>query len=150
MVKTRDTKIDLLRFIGLALIILCHAAPPRVIGSLRQFDVPLMVLISGVSFSMSYKATPYGKYVFKRFKRLILPVWIFLAIYIPGEDIMRLVSGKELISLEMVLSSFALIEGISYVWIFRVYFFMALISPLLIKALEHLGVRVYLAVLAVI
>lgn len=150
MVKTRDTKIDFLRFIGLALIILCHAAPPTLLNSLRQFDVPLMVMISGVSFAMSYKSTPYGKYVFKRFKRLILPVWVFLAIYIPAEDLMRFVLGKDLIPTEMVLSSFALIEGISYVWIFRVYFLMALISPLLMKMLDKLGVRMYLIVLAAI
>lgn len=149
MVKTRDTKIDLLRFIGVALVILCHAAPPRVLGALRQFDVPLLVMVSGVSFAMSYKAAPYGKYVFKRFKRLVLPVWVFLAIYIPAEDLMRFVLGKELIPAEMVLSSFALIEGVSYVWIFRVYFLMAVISPWLMKMLEKLGVRIYLTVLAV-
>lgn len=148
--KTRDTKIDLLRFIGVALVILCHVAPPRILGALRQFDVPLLVMISGVSFAMTYREIPYGEYVWKRFKRLVLPVWVFLALYIPAEDLMRFVLGKELISAEMTLSSFALIEGISYVWIFRVYFLMALISPLLLKMLEKFGIKVYLAILAVI
>lgn len=148
--KTRDTKIDLLRFIGVALVILCHVAPPQVIGAIRSFDVPLLVMISGVSFTMSYHELPYGKYVVKRFKRLVLPVWVFLAIYIPAEDLMRFVLNKELIPTSMVLSSFALIEGISYVWIFRVYFLMALISPLLLKLSEKLGTARFLALLAVI
>ncbi len=148
--KTRDTKIDLLRFIGVALVILCHVAPPQAIGAIRSFDVPLLVMISGVSFTMSYHELPYGKYVVKRFKRLVLPVWVFLAIYIPAEDLMRFVLNKELIPTGMVLSSFALIEGISYVWIFRVYFLMALISPLLLKLSEKLGTTRFLALLAVI
>lgn len=148
--KNRDTKIDLLRFIGVALVILCHVAPPRTISALRQFDVPLLVMISGVSFAMSYKDIPYEKYVLKRFKRLVLPVWVFLAIYIPAEDLMRFVLHKELIPASTVLSSFALIEGISYVWIFRVYFLMALISPLLLKLSEKLGTARFLALLAVI
>lgn len=148
--KTRDTKIDLLRFIGVALVILCHVAPPQAIGALRSFDVPLLVMISGVSFAMSYKELPYGKYVIKRFKRLVLPVWVFLALYIPAEDLMRFVLGKELIPTSQVLGSFALIEGISYIWIFRVYFLMALISPLLLKVSEKLGTARLLALLAVI
>lgn len=148
--KTRDTKIDLLRFIGVALVILCHAAPPRTIAALRQFDVPLLVMISGVSFVISYREIPYGQYVIKRFKRLVLPVWVFLALYIPAEDLMRLVVHKDLIPTSMVLGSFALIEGISYIWIFRVYFLMALISPLLVKLSEKLGTGRFLLLLGVI
>jgi len=73
----RNERIDFLRFLGLCMIILAHVDPSDGLFQLRNFDVPLMVLISGVSFGLSYKGEPYGSYVWKRVKRLLLPVWIF-------------------------------------------------------------------------
>ncbi|SFK21637.1 hypothetical protein SAMN04488079_106193 [Methylophaga sulfidovorans] len=46
----RDHRIDLLRFIGLSMIIFAHVGPPSILFQLRNFDVPLMVLISGMSY----------------------------------------------------------------------------------------------------
>ena len=148
--NARDTKIDLLRCIGTLLVILCHAGPGETINAWRSFDVPLMVMISGASFYLSYHDTDYLHYIIKRFKRLVLPVWVFLTIYIPAEEVMRLKLGKHLIDWKEILSSYALIEGISYVWIFRVFFLMACISPLLLKANKKLGSKKYLLLLFVI
>lgn len=149
-VKTRDTRIDLLRCIGVALVILCHAGPGSTISAWRSFDVPLLVMISGASFALSYRGNDYLLYIFKRFKRLVLPVWVFLTVYIPAENLMRLALGRKLIGWGEILSSYALIEGISYVWIFRVYFLMACISPLLLGAYKRLGTgKFLLAMLAV-
>lgn len=146
-VKTRDTRIDILRCIGTALVILCHAGPGGTINAWRSFDVPLLVIISGASFCLSYRGSDYLQYVFKRFKRLVLPVWVFLTVYIPAENLMRFALGRKLISWGEIFSSYALIEGISYVWIFRVYFLMACISPLLLSAYKRLGTGKFLLVM---
>ncbi len=125
----RFEKLDLLRFIGLSMIILAHSSPGSVIFQLRNFDVPLMVLLSGAVFSLSYKEESYFAYVWKRFKRLVLPVWIFLtvyfsAIYITGYHLKTL-------SYDVMFNTYALLSGIGYVWVIRVFLLMALIAPAL-------------------
>ena len=58
----RDNRIDILRTTGLAMIILAHVYPPPLLFHLRNFDVPLMVLLSGMSFVLSYNAAePFGR-----------------------------------------------------------------------------------------
>ncbi|HUH66764.1 MAG TPA: hypothetical protein VLZ07_10065, partial [Syntrophales bacterium] len=60
----RDEKIDILRFIGLAMVILSHVRPqPSIILQLRNFDVPLLVWVSAASFGLSYKDEPYKSYI---------------------------------------------------------------------------------------
>lgn len=125
----RYEKLDLLRFIGLSMIILAHSSPGLVIFQLRNFDVPLMVLLSGAVFGLSYKDEKYFSYVWKRFKRLVLPVWIFLTVYFSAIYI----TGYHLntLSYEIVLSTYALLSGIGYVWVIRVFLLVALIAPAL-------------------
>ena len=52
-VVKRDNGIDLLRFIALIGVIIAHCRPLEFLLQLRQFDVPLMVILAAVSFSMS-------------------------------------------------------------------------------------------------
>ena len=47
MIKERNIKIDFIKFLGLFAIILAHVGPNEKIFQLRNFDVPLMVFISG-------------------------------------------------------------------------------------------------------
>lgn len=70
---TRDIKIDFIRFIGISLIILAHASPPNWLFQLRNFDVPLMVVLSGYLYSMKSKKSNQLnlQYIIKRFKRLV-------------------------------------------------------------------------------
>ena len=80
--ECRNRSIDLLRFIALTGIIIAHIDPPSFWMQLRGFDVPLMVFLSGVSYRISGgNKQNYWSYAVKRFKRLILPVWVFLTIY---------------------------------------------------------------------
>ena len=51
MQPQRDLYIDFLRFIGISLIILAPVEAPAGITQFRSFDVPLMVFVSGLSFS---------------------------------------------------------------------------------------------------
>jgi fucose 4-O-acetylase-like acetyltransferase len=125
----RNYQIDLLRFIGLAMIILAHVEPPDLIFQLRNFDVPLMVLVSGMSFGLAFKRESYLQYIWKRVKRLIFPVWIFLTLYFL--IIFLLKSSLEDLSYQLIMDSYLFIEGIGYVWIIRVFVLVALIAPLI-------------------
>lgn len=128
----RDNRIDILRFIGLAMIIFAHVEPSGIVFQLRNFDVPLMVLVSGMSFGISYKENDsFFVYLWKRIKRLVFPVWVFLTFYFL---LLMCFSPSSLdLQLETVMSSYALIEGIGYVWIIRVFILVAVCSPFIYK-----------------
>ena len=82
--QQRDPSIDLLRFIGLTMIILAHIGLSRstsLLFQLRSFDVPLMVFTSGLAFS-GKNVGSYLPFIGKRTLRLIVPVYIFVAAYI--------------------------------------------------------------------
>src|ERR1035437_5304545 len=82
MKAKRDTSLDVLRAIGLLLIILAHVLPPEPIFQLRNIDVPLMMLVSGAVFGLSSGANKsYLSYLVSRIRRLVLPTWIFLTIF---------------------------------------------------------------------
>ncbi len=127
----RDDRIDVLRFLGLALIILAHTNPVDVVFQLRNFDVPLMVIVSGMSFRAAYRQEAYLSYLFNRIKRLLFPVWLFLSIYFVAVYLTGFPIA--LPSTDVILSSFMLLEGIGYVWIIRVFLMVAMISPFLYR-----------------
>jgi len=126
----RNRKYDLLRFIGISCILLAHMNPPAILFQLRNFDVPLMVLLSGISFSQfsSEHYSSYSKYLRSRFTRLILPTWIFLIFY----NFCILISGNDYLSLRDILLQITLIGGVDIgIWIIRIFFTMAIIAPFL-------------------
>lgn len=126
----RDYKIDLLRFIGLSMIILAHVGPPPLLQQLRNFDVPLMVLVSAMSFGLAFNAREsYVQYVWKRVKRLVFPVWIFLTGYFIALFIFN--SDSPDLGKRKIFESYALLGGIGYVWIIRVFIIVALLAPFL-------------------
>jgi fucose 4-O-acetylase-like acetyltransferase len=127
----RDEKIDILRFVGLAMIILAHVGPPSAIYQLRNFDVPLMVLVSGLSFRVSYKKEAYTSYVWKRIKRLVFPVWIFLTAYFLFVSLFEYPIQSP--DNKTIITSYLLLSGIGYVWIIRVFLLVAIASPALLK-----------------
>ena len=149
MAAARDGRIDFLRALGLLLIMLAHVDPPEWLFELRGFDVVLMVLLNALSFRASGGARgSWGGYVARRFRRLIVPTWCFLIPVLLCLTVMGIWFPGARLSLTDYLSSFSLTAGIGYVWIIRVYFQMALISPLLLAALRRWGLRRYLAMLA--
>jgi fucose 4-O-acetylase-like acetyltransferase len=126
----RDNRIDFIRFLGFALIILAHVNPPYKLDAIRGFDVPMMVLISGISFTLSKKGETYTQYVLKRFRRLIVPTWLFLTLFF----ISLFALGKANdISFNKILTSYSLTSGIGYVWVIRVFFIVALLAPFISK-----------------
>ena len=58
-IEKRDVAIDILRTIGILLIILAHTSlsndSSSIAFNIRNFDVVLMVYISGLSFCLTYK-----------------------------------------------------------------------------------------------
>ncbi len=122
--------IDVLRFIGLAMIVLAHVNPPDIIFQIRNFDVPLMVVVAGMSFFLSYqKSSSYSDYLVKRVARLVLPVWLFLCGYFLS--LWLLMPSSEELNLRTIATSFLLIDGIGYVWIIKVFLLVALVAPIM-------------------
>jgi fucose 4-O-acetylase-like acetyltransferase len=83
-IKTRDNKFDVLRIIGLLCIILAHTNPSGILFQLRNFDVPLMVMVSGAVFgySASNNKLPYLKYAKKTLytfnsSNMDIPIFVF-------------------------------------------------------------------------
>lgn len=130
MIDNRDYSIDFLRFLGLTMIILAHTDVPGILFQARNFDVPLMVLISGVAYSLSHqKKERYISYISQRLIRLALPVWIFLLFYFSTLKIFS-PNAKEL-DFNTIYTSFLFLGGIGYVWIIKVFLLISLIAPLL-------------------
>jgi len=125
----RDQRIDSMRFIGLAMIILAHVDPPPILFQLRNFDVPLMVLVAGVSFNASYDpSTHYWRYLWRRVRRLVFPAWIFLSCYL--SLFLCLGPGPHALTIKTVVTSYTFLSGIGYVWIVRVFLLVAIVAPL--------------------
>lgn len=134
--STRNIKLDVLRFIGLLSIILAHSNPPTVLFQLRNFDVPLMVIVSGAAFGISSvkNKLSYRNYLHKRVIRLLFPTWLFLSFFFILTWALSLISGHCYpFSKETILLSYTLISGIGYVWIIRVFLLVASIAPFVIN-----------------
>ena len=117
----RNYYLDFLKFLGLSLIILAHVPIPNWLAAIRNFDVPLMVFVSGCLSNGSLgRSDGLFAYYKKRFLRLLVPTWIFLTIYFG----IFLVFGKNgLPAKETILKSYLLQnDSIGYVWIIRIYF----------------------------
>lgn len=131
---TRNVTIDILRIIGLFLVIAAHCEFPEWFYELREFDVVTLVAVSGMSFyaSSGRSNESYGNYVKKRFLRLVLPVWEFLVLFF----IFFRLLGRSFTTGQM-LESFALLSGgILFIWVYRIFFINALLNPLLKKLAE--------------
>lgn len=140
--QNRNISLDLLKVIGLLCIILAHSNPPAIIVQIRNFDVPLMVMVSGILFSLTTKSDfSILSYIKKRIPRLILPVWIYFAFFFASSFIgLTMILHKPYpFSLDKVLGTFMLAEGIGYVWIIRVFILIAIVSPFMLKIEKKLN-----------
>ncbi len=138
MNKNRNFTIDILRVLGTFLVILAHVSPPALLLNVRTFDVVLLVFISGICAKKEHCITEgkeYGKYLLKRVRRLVFPTWLLLSVmfvvFWAGYTV--LFEKPFFWTLEQILESYLLLDGVGYVWIVRVYLLIALIAPLLAK-----------------
>ena len=135
MENNRTIYIDYLKVIGLLCIILAHITTDANILQIRNFDVPLMVIISGFLAVDSLKRNlkqkrPFLRYYWKRIKRLLFPTWIFLIIFFIIMTFFP-VNGMYPYNINFIINSFLLLDGISYVWIIRIFLICALITPVI-------------------
>lgn len=139
--------IDFLRALGLILLIGVHVASPQWYVVFRSFDVPLMVFVSALCYSVadSNKNTwsfcrEYKNYVLKRIKRICFPVWIFLTIFFGIFFIYSIINDQNFFRYSQIAGSYLLLNSpsIGYVWIMRVLIMMAIIIPALYKWLHNI------------
>lgn len=128
---SRHAGLDALRGLGLIAVIVAHVHPPGLIFQLRNFDVPLMVLIAGWTFAYSSGAsTSVTKYLRARAMRLLLPTWSFLTgLFAVQWMLSGLANSAYPYTVAEAVSSYLLIRGIGYVWIIRVLLSTALVAP---------------------
>ncbi|MBQ9732548.1 MAG: acyltransferase [Alphaproteobacteria bacterium] len=131
-------QIDLLKTIGLLLIILAHVKPGYLLMQIRAFDVPLMILISGYLAQASYKRarTPF-QYYLKRFLRLYIPTFLFLTFFFL---FFYLTITPYPFTPKVIFRSFALLfsNTVNYVWIIRVFLLCALLVPFLLHLQKYI------------
>ena len=131
MLDKRINYIDFLKFIGLTGIIIAHVGSPDWLMMLRNFDVPLMVIVSSILASYSIKKNREDKqstinYYISRIKRLAFPTWIFLIMFFIYKTII-----KETMSIDYYISSFLLTKyGLGYIRIILIFLYSALLIPL--------------------
>lgn len=127
----RDLRLDYIRVIGILLVILAHTSLNNYVSNIRTFDVAMLVCVAGASYTYSkpiHSCKDYITYIKKRFIRLVVPVWFFLTFYFILTAFMK---GEMVYSISTMTSTYLLINGIGYVWIFRIMLMMALINPFL-------------------
>lgn len=150
--KERNYKIDLIKVIGLFAIILAHVQPHETVFQIRNFDVPLMVFVSGFLSYDSYNSSKsYLHHVFKRIKRLAIPTWLFLVFYFFVLLILNRRFGVVFpYDKKQVIDSFLFLDGIGYIWIVRVYLLIELLLPLFIKILNKFDKKIIVLIIGLL
>lgn len=130
----RESCIDTLRAFGLILLMLAHVHPNIIVQQLRCFDVPLMLLISGYVANYNPNEGLF-KFYFKRIKRLLIPVYLFLILIFVSWYCASLLHFSKLPDNfnTIIINSFLLLNenSIGFIWIIRVFLFMMIMTPLL-------------------
>lgn len=141
--KSRDYSLDILRTIGILLIFLAHTECSFLIKQLRNFDVILLVIISGYVYK---EPQNYFNYIWKRMKRLAFPTWTFLTIFFLSIYLVKYIFNVEIniLNVKTIASSYLFWLGIGFVWIIRVYIGTSILSPILLKKLN--GNLIYILV----
>lgn len=131
----RNIKYDFLRSIGLILVVLAHVHAPNTIVQIRCFDVPLMVFVSGLVTRM--ETGNMSAFFFKRITRLLIPVYLFISVLFLTYYIFSLLGFIQVMENfgDVMIQTYTLstTKGLGYVWIFRVFLLMMLITPLISK-----------------
>lgn len=145
----RDAAIDILRFIGISLIILAHVSPPETLIQLRTFDVPLMLFISGLT--LLGKSPDFSfRYFRHRAVRLLLPVYTFLTAYFLLVFILHSNGASINYSTETIVRTYLLLDGFGFVWVIRVFLLVALVTPILLYVRDKCSTSVVILIVILI
>lgn len=135
--QKRDSSIDLLRFVGISLIILAHVSAPEIVLQLRTFDVPMMFFISGLAYSGKVPDFSF-QFLWHRIKRLIIPTYIFITAYYLIDILFKAIKGVNDVSIKSIIDSYLLIGGIGYLWVIRVFLMIGILTPTLLFIADKL------------
>lgn len=132
----RNKTLDFYRALGLICIFLAHSMPMPIIMQIRDFDVPLMVFISGLVAPRVIVSLK--NYYIHRTARLLIPTYLFLVFLFSLYCLLFKVGviPKMANFSSVVLNTFLLLENesIGFVWVVRVFLLMMLITPIFLKA----------------
>ena len=146
--EKRFKDMDVLRGIGIFLVVFGHSFPDNkfnnnsfysfVFYGIYMFHMPLYFLISGFFAIKIYEIINWNKYidfVKKKFKRLIIPYFIFSFIAIPIKIYLNKFASRPLEIGEVFKSLliYPLDSPIQYFWFIYVMFFIFLIAPIFKK-----------------
>ena len=129
----RNLNLDIMRLLGIMIIIIAHSSPPGWLFQLRNFGTPLLIIASGLTYSYLYtdRELDIRSFYKKRFSKLIFPAWIFSSIFFFISYIVSRINSIDFpFSLETIISTFSFYEGIGFLWIFKIYIILALITPI--------------------
>ncbi len=132
----RNFKFDILRFIGVLVIMLAHSYPPDWLFQLRNFGTPLLILGSALTYEYIYRFRPIHPLPFfkKRLIRLTFPTWAFLTFLFLFFWIATFILNKNYpFSSNTIITSYTYYDGIGFVWILKVYMILALITPFCLR-----------------
>lgn len=151
MVNTRDRTIDRLRGFAMLWVIVVHVfywgyffsnRYVNMLTSFCLFEMPLFFFLTGASNSFS-KADSYTAFVFRRFRRVLIPYWVFAMIcgvlsvvqYSRDRSMDILTAGKILLS--WLIPSNRQMTSLPYLtwalWFVPVYLCVALLIPLFLR-----------------
>jgi fucose 4-O-acetylase-like acetyltransferase len=134
MEMRRNSSIDIMRFVGILFIILAHVLPSSsTLFQLRTFDVSLMIFVSGLAYA-DRKMEAYPQFVWRRLKRLLVPVYLFLILYFLVNWLLSACGIFFMPETEKIIGTFLLIDpNIGYVWVIRIFLTIMLVTPLLMR-----------------
>lgn len=133
--KDRDFALDFARAIAIIEVVLAHTDLPPLLDQLRNFGVPLLLVIAGMAFSLRYEARPFSFpiHVGRRLRQLLVPTWLFLAFYFA---LMFVLNAAAILPSnfrpQYILDSFLLQNSAPFVWVIRVNLLVSLIAGLLL------------------
>src|SRR5258706_10379224 len=136
MSGNRDLSLDFMRFAGVLVIMLAHADAPAWVFQLRNFGTPLLIVASALTFSAIYGARTLDatEFLKRRLTRLVAPAWIFLTLFFVTAYLVSVLAHRDFpFSKWQVLTSYTFYSGIGYLWIFKVYLFIAVLTALLLR-----------------
>ena len=137
--KERNHVIDWMRVIGLVGIFFAHCSLPLPVHYFRSFDVVLLFFVSGISFGLSsftWSKENYWNYLKKRIIRLVIPTWIYLAVFFL---VFHFIPGYDFTTPIMIKSFLFTAGGILFVWVYRIFIGTAITTPLLTRLLDNVN-----------
>jgi hypothetical protein len=153
LLTLHDFRFDIIKAIAIILIIMVHTKAPKLYFELSAFSVPIIVMASGALFVISSKAHPKGyiNYLKERLIRLLAPTWIGLNLIFLVTILTYTIAQKAIpFSIDEVIQTYYLLNGIGYFWIIRVFLLVALVAPLILFLKQKLGNKKLAVLLAVI